>query len=304
MRKNFLCLIIIFVLTAYLLTGCSSVPQNNSEALNIISTVFPGYDFAKQIAGDKANVSMLLPAGSESHNYEPSPKDIIRIQKCDLFIYTGGESDAWVDDILESLETPVNTVKMLDVSGAYSHEQEHNHIGHDDYDEHVWTSPVYAGKIAEAIQDALCKIDEKNESFYKDNTISYLHELQDLDDSFRNFFKEKEVTLVFGDRFPLKHFADLYGITYYSAFSGCSSETEPSAAELIKLINVVKQQKISTIFCIEFSNRKVVESIAEATGTKIAQFHTCHNVTEQQFEEGVTYISLMRDNLKVLEEAF
>jgi len=209
-----------------------------------------------------------------------------------LFIYTGGENDAWVEEILSSLDTSPTMVKMLDV------------VKYPTDDEHVWTSPLYAGKISESVKDALCKIDPENEIFYSENHLAYSTDLGKLNEDFRKFFDARNPVLVFGDRFPLKHFAELYGVTYYSAFDGCSSETEPSAAELADIIKVVKTQNIDTIFCIEFSNRKVAESISEATGAKIRQFHTCHNVTQEELNNGATYISLMEENLKVLEEVF
>lgn len=308
MRKIFLAIVILLILTTTLLTGCRTAPGSNEDDLTIISTVFPGYDFAKQVVGDKAQVSMLLPVGSESHSYEPTPKDIIKIQNCDLFIYTGGESDAWVDDILSSMETPVTVVKMIDCADIYQEEHDHsqeNHDHEDEYDEHVWTSPVYAQEIVRTISDKLGEADSENKEFYTENADNYIKELETLDKEFQDFFSGIEnPVMVFGDRFPLKHFADRYGITCYSAFPGCSSETEPSAADLVLLINTVKELKLKTVFCIEFSNRNVAESIAESTGTSISQFNTCHNVTQEQLDEGVTYVSLMKENLKVLEEAF
>ena len=290
MKKVILFILSILIFAA-LIPGCNT-QNTDSDKLTIISTVFPGYDFARQITGDKAEVSILLPAGSESHHFEPTPKDIVKIQNCDLFIYTGGENDAWVEEIISSLDTAPVTVKMLDVAEMPTD------------DEHVWTSPLYAGKISQLIKDALCKIDPENETFYSENYNTYSAELLKLDESFRDFFETYKPIMVFGDRFPLKHFAEAYDITYYSAFEGCSAETEPSAAELANIIKVVKTQNIDTIFCIEFSNRKVAKSISEATGAEIRQFHTCHNVTQEELNNGATYISLMEENLRVLKEVF
>lgn len=305
MRKIFTTIAALLILTTVLFSGCTYTSDNDTDELSIISTVFPGYDFAKQAAGDKAQVSMLLPAGTESHSYEPTPKDIIKIQNCDLFIYTGGESDAWVDDILDSVDNSVTVVKMIDCAGIY-HEEEHEEHEHEhEYDEHVWTSPVYAQKIVEVISEKLCEIDRENQAFYSENAENYITELEKLDADFEKFFSNIEnPIMVFGDRFPLKHFADRYGVTCYSPFPGCSSETELSAKELAEIITKVKELNLTTVFCIEFSNHNVADSIAEATGATVAQFHTCHSVTQEQLDEGVTYISLMEENLKVLEVAF
>ena len=304
-----------FLLMALLFSGCApaqSATSASEQTLQIVSTIFPSYDFARSIAGENAQVTMLLPPGVESHSYEPTPQDIIRIQECDLFLYTGGESDAWVDGILDSLETPVKTVKMMDcvevaeeetVEGMQVEEEADSHEEHA-YDEHVWTSPQNAILISQAIKQALCEIDPDHAQTYQDNSEKYVAQLEQLDQDFRDFFAGvSNKTLVFGDRFPFLYFAQTYDIPYFAAFPGCSSETEPSAATIAFLIDQVKEESIRTIFYIEFSNHKVADSIAEATGAKTALFHSCHNVSAQEQQEGATYLSLMRQNLETLKEA-
>lgn len=314
MKKKILMIIIASVLG---LTACSSEKvedqtQNDDGKFKIVSTVFPGYDFAKNIAGKNAQISLLLPPGSESHSYEPSPQDIIKIQNADLFIYVGGESEDWVSRILESMDTKVKTLSMMDVVEVYEEEtvegmeQDHNESGNDEvaYDEHVWTSPVNAIKISRAISDMLVETDPENAQLYSENAKVYIQKLDKLDKDFKEFFDTVDnKLLIFGDRFPLRYFVEEYGLDYYAAFPGCSSESEPSAATIAFLIDKVKEENIGTIFNIEFSNHRISDSIAEATGSKTALFHTCHNVSKEEMDAGEDYISLMTQNLERLKGA-
>ncbi len=274
--------------------------------LSIVTTIFPSYDFARQLCGTNADITMLLKPGQESHTYEPTAQDILAIQECDLFIYVGGENDSWVEDILESFDEPVETVAMMDCVGAIEVLHEDEHEGHDKHetDEHVWTSPKNAMAISEAIAEKLCEIDEKNTEYYKDSLDKYSDELQALDSEIRSVVEgAKRNTLIFGDRFPFAYFANEYGLDYYAAFSGCSTETEPSAKVLSDLIEKVKSEGIPAVLYIEFSAQTVADSIAEQTGCKSLLLHSCHNVTEQEIEGGATYISLMRNNIETLKEA-
>lgn len=312
--KRAISIILITIIAALPLAACSKQPATQSSGkLTIISTVFPGYDFAKQVAGEYADVTILVPPGSESHSYEPTPKDIISIEKCDLFIYVGGLSDNWVDSILASSETKAATVKMMDCVSVYEEElvagmtpenEEHGEEEGPEYDEHVWTSPKNAILITKVIADKLKEIDAANADKYTANCDAYVAKIDAVDKDFDEFFNslDKRV-MVFGDRFPLRYFAEEYKIEYYAAFPGCSSETEPSAATIAFLIDVVKTEKISTVFYIEFSNHVVADSIAAATGAKTALFHTCHNVSKQDIDAGATYCSLMEQNLATLKEA-
>jgi zinc transport system substrate-binding protein len=317
MKKIIITILLLFILSGFF-AGCINNPKtkNNTENITIVATIFPPYDFAKQICGGAAEVEMLLPPGAESHSYEPSAQDIIKIQNCDLFIYVGGESDTWVDNILSSLDKPIKTVKMMDyiniveeeaIYGIKTHHDEaaetksKNH--EKEYDEHVWTSPRNAVLITQAITDAICEIDTKNVDLYRQNSLNYIIQLEELDSQFADFFDAvTNKTLIFGDRFPLRYFVDEYNLTYYAAFPGCSNETEASAATIAFLIDKVKEEHISTIFYIEFSNHKIADSIAEATNTKTALFHTCHNVSKEELENGATYLSLMKQNLATLKE--
>lgn len=303
-------ILILAVILVLCIAGCKQQPDTKTNGkLQIVATIFPAYDFALQICKDIADVSILIPPGSESHSYEPSAQDIITIQNCDLFIYTGGLSDTWVDEILSSMDEPVKAIKMMDCVDAVEEVitegmQEEEETGGIEYDEHVWTSPRNAIRITEAIYSAVCEIDSPNASVYLTNYEAYIGSLEELDAEFTDFFATVEnKTLIFGDRFPFRYFADEYGLKYYAAFPGCATETETSAQTIAFLINKVKEEKISTVFYVEFSNQLIADSIAEATGANTALLHSCHNVTKDDMNKGVTYLSLMQQNLMTLKEA-
>ena len=308
-----------------LLSGCGQkAAPADPDRLQIVTTVFPAYDFARAAAGDRAEVTLLLPPGAESHSYEPTPADILAVRDCDLFIYLGGESDAWVDTILEAVEPTGAVMKMVDCVELLEEEEvegmqslpghDHDHGDHDDhedhdlgrvkeYDEHVWTSPRNAEAITLAVGEQLAALDREHAAAYRENAAAYGAELRRLDGEFAAFFASlPERTIVFGDRFPLRYFAEEYGLDYYAAFPGCSTQTEPSAATIAFLTDKVRAEGISTVWYIEFSNHLVADSIAEATGTKTAMFHTCHNVSKAELECGATYVSLMEGNLAALRE--
>lgn len=312
--KRIACFIMGLVLMAVMLSGCRgpSAPENGK--LNVVATIFPPYDFTRQIAGERVNLSLLIPPGGESHTYEPTPADIITIENADLFLYVGGENDTWLDGILENIDTSsmkiirlVDCVDTLEEETVEGMQAPHSHEEHGDdpeADEHVWTSPVNAVKIAQVISAALCESDPANAAFYQTNLLQYEKELLGLDAGFRTVIEQAGTReVVFGDRFPFRYFAEEYGLTYYAAFPGCSAESEPSAKTIAFLIDKVKADKVTTVFYIEFSNHKAADTIAEATGAKTALFHSCHNVTADQMAQGITYLSLMQQNLQTLKQA-
>ena len=305
-----------------LLSGCGKTEtapaDGETDKLTVVATVFPAYDFARAVGGEAAEVSLLLPPGAESHSYEPTPADIMAVQQCDLFLYLGGESDTWVETILESVEPQGTTLRMIDcvdlleeetVEGMESHEDEHDHdeglglgevVG---YDEHVWTAPRNAAQITRAIGAEMEALDPSNAAFYAANAADYAGQIEALDREFADFFAGvADRTMVFGDRFPLRYFADEFDIPYYAAFPGCSTQTEPSAATIAFLTKKVREEGISTVWYIEFSNHLVADSIAEAAGAETAMFHSCHNVSADDLAAGATYISLMTDNLETLRQ--
>jgi zinc transport system substrate-binding protein len=293
---------------------------------------------------------MLLPPGSESHSYEPTPQDIIKIKECDVFIYVGGDSDAWVHEIIESMDVlnkqvitlmdcvetvPEEVVEdMQEEEHDHEHEDEehnedeenhedeehhedggdvsaeHGEISEIEYDEHVWTSPRNAKLIVQKISDAMQKADSANSAVYAKNTTDYLAKLDALDKEFQAVVDNgvrKEILM--GDRFPFRYFADAFGLEYYAAFVGCSTETEASAATIAFLIDKTANDNLPMVFHIELSNEKIANTVAEGaaekTGknVKVLLLHACHNVTKSELEGGATYLSLMEQNVTNLREA-
>ncbi len=299
-------LIAILLCLCLMLCGCTAQPEkpHDETKLQIVCTSFPAYDFVREIAGDRAELTLLIKPGSEVHSYEPTPKDMIRIQESDLFICNGGESEQWA----KTLITPeLNTIYMMDcvdtveesADGIYNAED-----GEPELDEHVWTSPLNAIKISEEICNALCKLDTDNAEAYKTNFTAYKAQLMALDREFRQVIKNSgKHTLVFADRFPMRYFALEYGLDCYAAFPGCSSETEPSAKTVAYLIDRVREDKIPAVLYMEFSNQKMADVICEDTGCKKLPFYSAHSVSAEQFEQGVSYLDLMRINLNSLKEA-
>lgn len=299
-------LIAILLCLCLVLCGCTAQPEkpHDETKLQIVCTSFPAYDFAREIAGDRAELTLLIKPGSEVHSYEPTPKDMIRIQESDLFICNGGESEQWA----KTLITPeLNTIYMMgcvdtveeSADGIYNAED-----GEPELDEHVWTSPLNAIKISEEICNALCKLDTDNAEAYKTNFAAYKAQLMALDREFRQVIKNSgKHTLVFADRFPMRYFALEYGLDCYAAFPGCSSETEPSAKTVAYLIDRVREDKIPAVLYMEFSNQKMADVICEDTGCKKLPFYSAHSVSAEQFEQGVSYLDLMRINLNSLKEA-
>ena len=295
MKKCF----VLILLAILLLSGCGPL-QDKTEKIQIVATIFPLYDFAREIAGEDAEVKMLLKPGAEVHSYEPTPQDIIAIQNCDVFLYIGGESDEWVRNVLSSVDTSrmqvltlmdcVDAAEEAESGFAWSGEDghDHDHDGHDhgdaEYDEHIWTSPKNAILMAEAIGKAIQAADRGSEL-----TKTVKEAKRDL--------------LIFADRFPFLYLARDYGLEYYAAYPGCSSEAEPSAATVAAIIEEVKQSGVPAIFYIELSNRLMADTIAEATGAEKLLLHSCQNVSKEEFERGESYLSLMEQNIKMLKIA-
>jgi zinc transport system substrate-binding protein len=499
--KRFLFMIILLALAVCALSaiGTRDGAADNGKP-DIVAVNFPAYDFARQIAGDRINLTMLLPPGAETHSFEPTPRDIIKIQNCDVFIYVGGENDVWVDRILESMDTSnKKIIRMMDavdvveeeivegmedddhdhdhghgefdpaevkdrplsdfagswksgvplinngsldsyiahyaeeegvstaaarasirsawatdydtftISGntltignraaAYTyrgheivegehgpsvwynyqintqtggfpayimlndhghgdeeeHHEEHEHedeheevahihlkygntsfaalvaradwaamyfdtnasageivetlVAHDHeeevaYDEHVWTAPKNAQRIVRVIADTLCEVDAENAAFFRQNAQAYIAQLDALDREFQAVVNgARRKTIVFGDRFPFRYLTDAYGLNYFAAFPGCSTDTEPSAATVAFLIDKIKAERIPVVFHIELSNERMADTIAEETGAKKLLLHAAHNISKRDFDNGVTFLEIQRANVPRLREA-
>ena len=311
--------------------GAFDVSPEAAGKLKVAVTLFPYYDFVRQVAGDQVELSLVIPAGMDSHSFEPTPRDIRTMQEADVIIANGGAMEHWVDQVVDSFDREDQTVViMMDhvdaveeeiVEGMEHSDEGHGHVhvhedGEEDghleedesqyeieYDEHIWTSPVNAMRMVDVIAETLTERDPDHGAMYQAGAAAYLEELERLDKEFREV-RDSAVhdMIVMGDKFPLRYFADTYGLRYRAAFSGCSSDTEPSARTIAYLIDKVKEEGLPVIYYLELSSHRVAEIIGEETGAVPLLFHSCHNVTRRQFEEGVTYLELMEQNVKNLRE--
>ncbi len=368
-----------FLGISLLLGGCAQTEESQGafdaspEAagkLKVAVTLFPYYDFVRQIAGDQVDLQMVIPAGMDSHSFEPTPADIRTIQHADVLISNGGTMEHWLDETLAALDTTnmtivtmmdyVDTVEEEIVEGmedadhdhdhahvhaaddhdhsnerpeehaAYAHEaddydhsgetpeehaahaheaDDHDYVDHDgheeeiEYDEHIWTSPVNAMKLVDVIGDTLAEADPAHADTYHQGAENYKKELEEIDAGFREVCaNRKRNMIVMGDKFPFRYLADEYQLDYRAAFSGCSSDTEPSAKTIAYLIDKVKEEQIPAVYYLELSSHRVAEIIGEETGAEPLLLHSCHNVTRAQFDAGITYAGLMRQNIENLRK--
>ncbi|MDL2217155.1 metal ABC transporter substrate-binding protein [Christensenellaceae bacterium OttesenSCG-928-M15] len=289
----------------------------SDSGLKVVATIFPAYDFAREIGGQYVSLTMLLPPGSESHGYEPTPRDMQAIAGCDVFLCIGGESEAWVDNLTASIDMEgIAMVRLIEVADhVLEEEHDHAHDGadhsdhdHDEseviYDEHIWTSPKNALRMCTAISDAFIHADTPNADAYRTALNEYGAKLNELDAAFIDIAQNAaRKTLVFGDRFPLRYFEEEYGFDCHSAFPGCSVDAEPSAATVALLSRMVKEEEIPVVFYLEMSNEKMADTLIEGTTAKKRLFHSCHNVTKDEFESGASYLSLMQQNANHVREA-
>lgn len=293
-------------LAAFCILLC--IGANAEGRLSIVCTDFPCYDFARQAAGDGADVAMLLKPGVEAHSYEPTPADIMAIGDADLFVYVGGESDAWADSILSGFDGDGGpaTLRMMDCVGELIEEEEpHDHDGDEgpEYDEHIWTSPKNASKMALAVGEALGKIDPDHAGDYAANAAAYAARIDEIDREIDGIIAgAARRTLVFADRFPFIYFVREYGLDYLAAFPSCTADTEPSAQTVMALITKVAGEGIPAVYTIELSTQAVARTVAEETGAEILTLQSMQTVAQSDFEAGADYVSLMRQNIEALKK--
>ena len=327
MMKKILVVSVALLIMALGITGCSpntaAKNSDNPEKISIVTTIFPVYDFARAIAGDQAELTLLVKPAAEVHSYDPSPADIIKIQEADVFIYIGGENDAWVSTILESMDTsnksiirlmdavkPVaeETVEGMEVEAepvaAESTPTESQAAEPDaEYDEHIWTAPKNAILMVNEIAAALAQVDAQNAAIYANNAADYTAQIQTVDDEIAGIVAASpNKLLVFGDRFPFRYFVDEFGLEYKAAFPGCSTDTEASAGTLAYLMNTIQEKNIKYVYYLELSNQNIARAISEQTGAQLLLLHSAHNVTKDDFEAGVTYVSIMQQNAENLRK--
>lgn len=307
------------------LTGCSGQKNDTADEkqgkLQVVTTLFPYYDFTRQITGDLVDLTLVVPAGMDSHSFEPTPADMLTIQNADVLICNGGEMEHWLSEVLDAVDTSnMKVITMMDYvetfeeeavegmeEGAEHHHSEEEHssyVDHDgfeveiEYDEHIWTSPVNAMKIVSVISSTLQEADPKNADIYVQDEALYQGILKEIDEDLREVTKNaKRNMIVVGDKFPFRYLAEEYKLDYRAAFSGCSTDTEPSAKTIAYLIDKVRQEKIPVVYYLELSSHRVSEIIGEETGAVPLLLHSCHNVTRKEFDDGITYVDLMRQNV-------
>ncbi len=396
--KKLLAIVTVFTLMISLFTACTDDSEEKEvsadggkDKIKVVTTIYPQYDFAKKILGDRGDVKMLLKPGAEAHSYEPSPKDIESIKSADIFICIGSHNEYWVDKIMDSMEgEKPEVIKLMDcvdlldseiVEGMEhkhdhehegehheghedehheehedehhegdeehhdedehhegdeehhdeeehheGHEEEHHdeeehhegheeehHEGHEEHeheheghtvDEHVWTSPKNAIKITRVIEEKVIEKDKEHEAEYRKNADALVDELEGLDKDLKDIVtSSKRKTILFGDRFPFRYLANDYGLNYYAAFTGCSTETEADLSTIVFLEDKVKEEEIPVVFTIEMANGKIADAICEDTGAKKLVLHSCHNLTKDEVENGEDYVSIMKKNIENLKEA-
>ena len=333
MKRIFSVFLAVMIIAAVLCGNGISAKAADAKRLSVVTTIFPEYDWVRQILGDKfsdADVTMLLDNGVDLHSYQPTVDDMVKIANCDLFIYVGGESDGWVENALKNaVNKDMKVINLLEVLGDSvkaeetvegMQEEEHGHEDadeHDDakeheheeveYDEHVWLSLRNAEMLCTAISDALQQIDPDNAGAYAANTAAYVERLAALDADYQTAVDAATYhTVLFGDRFPFRYLADDYGLSYYAAFAGCSAETEASFETITFLAGKMDELNLPCVLTIEGAQHRIAQTIVENTTAKnqeVLAMDSMQSITAKDVANGAAYLSIMEQNLSVLKRA-
>ncbi len=327
--------IFVVVLCLAFLLASVGVCHADGNRINVVTTIFPIYDWVRQIAGDsdQIEITMLLDSGVDLHSYQPTVADIMRIATCDVFIYVGGESDEWVENALREAVNPnMVVINLLDCLGGdvkieeivegmehehehdedehdgdHEHDEDYEHEHEDEADEHVWLSLRNAQKLVSAIALKLAEADPDHAETYRANAAAYCGELSTLDAQYVEMIGQAAFkTILFGDRFPFRYLADDYGLTYYAAFSGCSAETEASFQTIVFLAQKVDELGLPAVLTIEGTNHRIAETVIQTTinnNRKVLVLDSMQGITAADVQAGASYLSIMQANLVVLREA-
>lgn len=324
---------------AVLITGCTAKTEkkdkgdNTKGKLKIVTTIFPEYDITRAIAKDKVDLELMIKPGVDVHSFTPTPQDIKTVQNSDIFVYGGTEHDKWVENLTKSIDMKnKKVVKLVDgiqqleeesVDGMkhehhhddkkedehnhdhkHEKEDEHNHKGEEkELDPHYWTSPKNAIQMVKTITNALVEKDPDNAEFYKENAENYIKQLEGVDKELHDVVDNAKIKkVVIADRFPFRYLFKDLSLEYRALFSGCSVESTASAGQIKKMVDYVKENKIPVVYHIEMGKGELAETIAKNSGAKVKLLHSIHTVTKEDFDKGVTYIDLMKQNVEALKE--
>ena len=325
---------------AVLITGCTAKTEkkdkgdNTKGKLKVVTTIFPEYDITRAIAKDKVDLELMIKPGVDVHSFTPTPQDIKTVQNSDIFVYGGTEHDKWVENLTKSIDMKnKKVVKLVDgiqqleeesVDGMkHEHhhddkkEDQHNHDHkhekkdeHDHKDEsekeldpHYWTSPKNAIQMVKTITNALVEKDSDNAEFYKENAKNYIKQLEGVDKELHDVVDNAKIKkVVIADRFPFRYLFKDLGLEYRALFSGCSVESTASAGQIKKMVDYVKENKIPVVYHIEMGKGELAETVAKNSGAKVKLLHSIHTVTKEDFDKGITYIDLMKQNVEALKE--
>lgn len=324
---------------AVLITGCTAKTEkkdkgdNTKGKLKIVTTIFPEYDITRAIAKDKVDLELMIKPGVDVHSFTPTPQDIKTVQNSDIFVYGGTEHDKWVENLTKSIDMKnkkvvklVEGIQQLEeesVDGMkhehhhddkkedqhnhdhkHEKEDEHNHKGEEkELDPHYWTSPKNAIQMVKTITNALVEKDPDNAEFYKENAENYIKQLEGVDKELHDVVDNAKIKkVVIADRFPFRYLFKDLGLEYRALFSGCSVESTASAGQIKKMVDYVKENKIPVVYHIEMGKGELAETVAKNSGSKVKLLHSIHTVTKEDFDKGITYIDLMKQNVEALKE--
>ncbi len=299
----FLCLLLLAALCLPL-TSCTDGGEHDGGRLRVVTTIFPQYDFVRAIAGGRVSLSMMISPGSESHTYEPSAADAAEVAGADLFIYTGGDADGWAKPLADAVSgSGTVMLPMWDAAAPGGGTPVGERHGHEQ-DEHMWTTPDNAVLILYRICEALIGLDPEGEEIYRRNADAYAERLRSIGEAFSSLAERAEgKTVVIADRFPFEGCFEHYGINYVSALDGCAVGVEPPVRVIGEMLDLLEGGEIKYVFYIEFSDRKTAHLLSQATGCSELLLHSCHNVSREDFDAGVTFCDIMEENVKNLSEA-